>query len=61
MPKIKFTNDEVRLAIDVLKGEEMRLHAIRQDAPTGAPDWFDQRVDEVAALKERFKMVRSRL
>ena len=55
--KFKLTNDEVRLLIDVLKGEAGRLHKHRQtDERSG--DWVDRRIDFVDALSERFKAVR---
>ena len=54
--KIVLTNDEARLLIDTLKGEEMRLHraAASEEADTEG-DWFQKRVDEVATLKAYLK------
>ncbi len=55
--RLNFTNDEVRLLIDVLKGEVGRLHHHRQlDEIPG--DWLDRRIDFVDELTERFKAVR---
>ena len=55
--RLNFTNDEVRMLIDVLKGEAGRLYRHRQtDERSG--DWVDRRIDFVDELTERFKAVR---
>ena len=55
--RLNFTNDEVRMLVDVLKGEAGRLHRHRQtDERSG--DWVDRRIVFVDDLTERFKAVR---
>ena len=55
--RLNFTNDEVRMLIDVLKGEAGRLHRHRQTDERSS-DWVDRRIDFVDELTERFKAVR---
>lgn len=55
--KIKITNDEVRLLIDVLKGEEMRMHELVRDYPSSG-DWYARRLAEVGKVKDRLKAAR---
>lgn len=59
--RIGLADTEVRLLIDVLKGEEMRMHELIRDSSGGKVfegDWYQKRLDAVGALKDRFKVVR---
>lgn len=52
--KLKLTNDEVQLLIDVLKGEAGRLRQHRKtDERSG--EWVDRRIVFVDALTDRLK------
>ena len=55
--KIRVTNDEVRMLIDVLKGEEMRMHELTRAYPSSG-DWYERRLEAVGNLKDRLKAIR---
>lgn len=55
--KIKVTSDEVRMLIDVLKGEEMRMHELIRDYPSSG-DWYERRLEAVGNVKDRLKAIR---
>ena len=47
------SQEDLRLLVDVCKGEEMRLQDQRHGEDT--PDWLDRRLEEVADLRDRLK------
>jgi len=55
---ISLTNGDVRLLVDVLAGEQIRLNEFARDNDiVDQGDWLQQRRDLVGALKERLKEV----
>ncbi len=56
---LRFTDEEVRLLIDVLKGEEHRLQDVRRDEGDLVGDWLQRRLDAVEALHARLQAART--
>ncbi len=63
---IALSDEELRMLIDVLKGELVTLMALEKDSHerfevvTPLPgDWFEKRVRFVTEMKERLEMVQS--
>ncbi len=54
--QVSLTDDDLRMLIDVLKGELITLNALKLS--TQEADWFGQRVRAVEELKERLKKER---
>ena len=56
---LRFTDEEVRLLIDGLKGEEHRLQDVRRDEGDLVGDWLQRRLDAVEALHARLQAART--